>query len=104
MFRGVTIRDFAGWLAPLAVIVCVGGWVLAVIAFLAIGSETCTTVQVPVAGPIRACTDTSATSVVLLTVIGFGATLGALFLFGLRYLLGVLADIEANTRSGGSRR
>ena len=95
----MTARDFARWLAPLAVIVLVGGWVLAVVAYLAIGTETCTTVAVPLAGSIQACTDTTTTSVVLVVVIGFAATVGSLFLFALRFLLISLADIEANTRS-----
>ena len=94
----MSARDYARWLGPLSVIVFVGGWVLAVVAFLAIGSETCTTVAVPLAGPIEACTDTAATSVVLLVVIGFAATVGSLFLFALRFLLLTLADIEDNTR------
>jgi hypothetical protein len=68
------------------------------VAFLVIGSETCTTVAVPLAGPIEACTDTAATSVVLLVVIGFAATVGSLFLFALRFLLLTMADIEDNTR------
>jgi hypothetical protein len=94
----MSARDYARWLGPLSVVVFVGGWVLAVVAFLAIGSETCTTVAVPLAGPIEACTDTAATSVVLLVVIGFAATVGSLFLFALRFLLLTLADIEDNTR------
>jgi hypothetical protein len=36
--------------------------------------------------------------VVLASVIGFGATISAIFLWGLRYLLTVLEAIEANTR------
>jgi hypothetical protein len=94
----MTARDFARWLLPLAGLVLVGGWVLAVVAFIAIGTETCTTVAVPLAGEVEACTDTSATSVVLLVVIGFAATVGSLFLFALRFLLLTLAAIEDNTR------
>ena len=94
----MSARDYARWLTPLSAAVFVGGWILAVVAFLVIGSETCTTVAVPLAGPIEACTDTSATSVVLLVVIGFAATVGSLFLFALRFLLLTLADIEDNTR------
>lgn len=94
----MSARDYARWLGPLAVAVFIGGWVLAVVAYIAIGTETCTTVPVPLAGPIEACTDTAATSVVLLAVIGFAATIGSLFLIALRYLLLTLADIEANTR------
>jgi hypothetical protein len=91
-------RTFAGWLNPLAWLVLVGGWVLAVIAFFAIGAETCTTVEVPLAGLIEACTDTTAQSVILLVVIGFGATIGSLFLWALRHLLSVLSEIETNTK------
>jgi hypothetical protein len=94
----MSARDYARWLAPLSVAVFVGGWVLGVVAYLAIGTETCTTVAVPLAGPIEACTDTAATSVVLLVVIGFAATVGSLLLFALRFLLLTLADIEDNTR------
>jgi len=94
----MSARTFIQWLGPIAVIVLVGGWVLAVIAFFAIGKETCTTVEVPLAGAIEACTDTQATAVVLLTVIGFVATIGALFLLGLRFLLVLMEEIEANTR------
>ena len=94
----MSARDYARWLGPLSAAVFVGGWVLAVVAFLVIGSETCTTVGVPLAGPIEACTDTAATSVVLLVVIGFAATVGSLFLFALRFLLLTLADIADNTR------
>ncbi len=94
----MSARDYARWLGPLSAAVFVGGWILAVVAFLVIGSETCTTVAVPLAGPIEACTDTAATSVVLLVVIGFAATVGSLFLFALRYLLLTLAQIEDNTR------
>jgi len=94
----MTARDYARWLTPLGLVVLVGGWILAVVAFVAIGTETCTTVAVPLAGEVEACTDTSATSVVLLVVIGFAATVGSLFLFALRFLLLTLADIADNTR------
>ncbi len=95
----MTARDYARWLAPIAGLVLVGGWVLAVVAYVAIGTETCTTVAVPLAGQVKACTDTSTTSVVLAVVIGFAATVGSLFLFALRFLLISLSEIEANTRS-----
>jgi len=91
-------RTFADWLSPLAWLVLGGGWVVAVIAFFAIGTETCTTVEVPLAGPIEACTDTTAQSVILLVVIGFGATIGSLFLWALRHLMAVLGEIETNTK------
>src|SRR5712692_9193643 len=91
-------RSFADWLSPLAWLVLVGGWVLAVVAFLVIGTETCTTVAIPLAGPLKACTDTTAQSVILLVVIGFGETIGSLFLWALRHLLAVLAEIETNTK------
>lgn len=73
--------------------------VLAVIAFAVIGTESCADVQVPLVGLIRACQDTTAQAIVLLTVIGFGATIGSLFLWALRHVLTVLNDIEINTRS-----
>lgn len=94
----MSARDYARWLGPIAVLVFVVGWVLAVVAYIAIGTETCTTVAVPLAGEIEACTDTTTTSVVLAIVIGFAATLGSLFLFALRFLLLALAQIEDNTR------
>ena len=94
----MTARDYTRWLAPLAGLVLVGGWVLAVVAFIAIGTETCTTVGVPLAGEVEACTDTSATSVVLLVVIGFAATVGSMFLLGLRFMLQALSKIEENTQ------
>jgi hypothetical protein len=94
----MTTRDYARWLAPLSLVVLVGGWILAIVAFVAIGTETCTTVAVPLAGEVEACTDTSATSVVLLVVIGFAATVGSMFLLGLRFMLQALSKIEENTR------
>ena len=97
----MTARDYARWLGPLAGLVLVVGWILAIVAFVAIGTETCTTVAVPLAGDVEACTDTSATSVVLLVVIGFAATVGSLFLFALRFLLLTLSDIADNTRTRG---
>jgi hypothetical protein len=94
----MTARDYARWLGPLAALVLVGGWILAVVAFVAIGTETCTEVAVPLAGSVEACTDTTTSSVVLAVVIGFAATVGSLFLFALRFLLLTLADIADNTR------
>jgi hypothetical protein len=92
-------RSFADLLVPLAWAVLIGGWALAVAAFVAIGTESCTKVAVPVAGTIEACQDTTAGAVIMLTVIGFVATVGSLFLWGLRHLLTVLVEIEENTRS-----
>ena len=94
----MTARGYARWLVPLSLTMLVGGWILAVIAFVAIGTETCTTVAVPLAGQVEACTDTTTSSVVLAVVIGFAATVGSLFLFALRFLLLTLADIADNTR------
>src|SRR2546425_813530 len=94
-------RSFADRLNALAWLVLIGGWGLAVIAFLVIGTETCTTVAIPLAGPIEACSDTTAQSVILLVVIGFGATIGSLFLWALRHLLAVLGEIETNTKQRG---
>ncbi len=93
-------RTFIQWLAPLAAIVFVAGWILAVAAYIAVGDETCTTTVVPLAGQIVTCTDTTAVSVILVMIVGFGATLGALFLLGLRYLLATTEAIEENTRRG----
>ena len=94
------IRDFARWLGYIAGIVFVLGWILAIAAFVAVGDQTCTTTQIPLAGQVETCTDTKAVAVILVMVIGFGATLGALFLLGLRYVLTSLDAIEENTRSG----
>lgn len=94
----MTARDYARWLGPLAGLVLVGGWLLAIVGFVAIGTQTCTEVAVPLAGDVQACTDTTTSSVVLAVVIGFAATVGSLFLFALRFLLLTLADIADNTR------
>jgi hypothetical protein len=94
----MTARDYARWLGPIAAVVLVAGWVLAVVAFVAIGTETCTEVTVPLAGGVKACTDTTTSSVILAVVIAFAATIGSLFLFALRFLLLTLAEIEENTR------
>jgi len=97
----MTARNYARWLGPLAGLVLVGGWILAAVAFVAIGTETCTDVVVPLAGDVQACTDTTTSSVVLTVVIGFAATVGSLFLFALRFLLITLSDIADNTRTRG---
>ena len=91
-------RTFIHWLAPIAAVVFVAGWILAVAAYIAVGDETCTTTVVPLAGQIVTCTDTTAVSVILLMIVGFSATLGSLFLLGLRYLLATMEAIEENTR------
>jgi hypothetical protein len=96
----MTARSFARLLAPLGWLVLIGGWVIAVVAFLVIGTESCATVQVAVAN-VEVCQDTTSQAVILLAVIGFAATVGSLFLWALRYLLAVLDDIESNTRVGG---
>lgn len=85
-------------LIPLAVLVFVGGWVLAVVALFVIGTETCADVQVPLAGSLKVCQDTTSNAVILLTVIGFAATVGSMFLLGLHFMLSTLTDIESNTR------
>jgi len=90
-------RAFGNLLGLLALVVLVGGWVLAVVAFLVVGSETCSEVTVPLVGVVKACQDTTAEAVILLTVVGFGATVGSLFLWTLRHVLVVLNQIEENT-------
>lgn len=85
-------------LVPLAAFVFVGGWVLAGVSFFVIGTETCADVQVPIAGSLQVCQDTTANAVILLTVIGFAATVGSMFLLGLHFMLSTLAEIESNTR------
>jgi len=91
------VRSFGNLLGLLALLVLVGGWVLAVVAFLVVGTETCSEVTVPLVGVIKACQDTTAEAVILLTVVGFGATVGSLFLWALRHVLVVLNQIEENT-------
>ena len=87
-------------LMPLAALVFVGGWVLAAVAFFVIGTRTCAAVQVPLAGTLQVCQDTTPNAVIMLTVIGFAATVGSLFLLGLHFLLLTLEGIESNTRKG----
>lgn len=94
--------DFTRWLGPIAGIVFVGGWVLAVVAYIAVGDQTCTTTTIPLAGPIETCTDTTAVSVILVMVVGFASTLGSLLLLGLRFVLASLDAIDENTRSDRS--
>lgn len=95
----MSAKSFANLLVPLGWAVLVGGWALAIAAFFVIGSQTCTTVTVPLAGNIKACQDTTAQSVILLAVVGFAATVGSLFIWALRHVLSVLAEIETNTKS-----
>jgi hypothetical protein len=97
--KAMNARSFADLLAPLGFLVLVGGWVLAIVAFFVVGTETCSTVDVPVVGFVEACQDTTPNAVILLTVIGFGATVGSLFLWALRHMLLVLNQIEENTRT-----
>jgi hypothetical protein len=97
----MTAASYTSLLRPLAALVLVGGWVLAVVAFFVIGTQSCANVQVPLAGPLEACQDTTANAVIMLTVIGFAATVGSLFLLALHYLLQTLGEIETNTRKGG---
>jgi hypothetical protein len=95
----MSARAFGDLLGPIALAVLIGGWALAVLAFLLVGTETCTDVAVPLAGEVRACTDTTPSAVILMAVMGFGATIGSLFLWALRHVLGVLSGIEENTRT-----
>ncbi len=97
----MTTESYTRMLKPLAALVFVGGWVLAIVAFFVIGTQSCADVQVPLAGTLQACQDTTANAVVLLTVIGFAATVGSLFLLAMHFLLATLNDIESNTRKGG---
>jgi len=97
--RSMNVRSFADLLVPLAWAVLIGGWALAIVAFFVIGTETCAEVEVPLAGILQVCQDTTAQAVILLTVIGFVSTVGSLFLWGLRHLLTVLSEIEEHTQS-----
>ena len=96
----MTSRDFAGWLAPLAAVVFVGGWILGIVAYFVVGDETCTTTTIPLAGQVVTCTDTTAVSVILLMIVGLGATLGSLWLLCLRFLILGIAEIAENTQRG----
>ena len=98
--KAMNARSFADLLSLLALVVLIGGWVLAIVAFFVVGTETCSTVEVPIAGVVEACQDTTPSAVIRLTVIGFGATVGSLFIWALRYILVALNQIEENTRSG----
>lgn len=93
----MTPGRFAELLGPLSIAVFIGGWILAVAAFLVIGTETCADVQVPLAGAIEVCQDTTASTVAVVAVIGFLATIGGVVLQGMRFLL--LAVTEEKTRS-----
>jgi hypothetical protein len=93
-FPGMDTRTYANLLGPLAVAVFIGGWILAVVAFFAIGTETCTDLSLGIAGRAQVCTDTTSSAVVLLTVIGFAATVGSMFLLALRFMLITLDDIR----------
>jgi hypothetical protein len=95
----MTPARFAEILAPLSAAVFVGGWALAVAAFFVIGTETCADVQVPLAGTLEVCQDTTASTVLVLAVIGFLATIGSLVLVSMRFLL-LAVDDEENTRKG----
>jgi hypothetical protein len=97
----MTAAGYTRLLVPLAALVFVGGWVLAAVAFFVIGTRTCAAVQVPLAGTLQVCQDTTSNAVIMLTVIGFAATVGSLFLIGLHFLLLTLEGIESNTRKGG---
>jgi hypothetical protein len=94
----MTPARFAELLAPLAGAVFVGGWALAIVAFLVIGTERCADVRVPLAGAIKVCQDATSSTVLLIAVIGFLATIGSLILLGMRYLLLAVADIHGNTK------
>ena len=94
----MTAAGYTRLLVPLAVLVFVGGWVLAAVAFFVIGTRTCANVLVPLAGTLQVCQDTTSNAVIMLTVIGFAATVGSLFLLGLHFLLLALEGIESNTR------
>jgi hypothetical protein len=93
----MSAREFGDLLNRLALAVLLGGWALGVLAFFVIGTETCT----EVAGAVRVCQGTTPNAVILLTVIGFGATVGSLFLWAFRHVLEVLSDIEENTKARG---
>jgi hypothetical protein len=96
----MTSRDFARWLAPLAALVFVGGWILGIIAYIAVGDQTCTTTTIAIA-EAETCTDTTAVSVILLMIVGLGSTLGSLWLLCLRFLILSMAEVAENTQRRG---
>lgn len=85
-------------LRPIAALVFVGGWVMAIAAYFIIGTETCATTDVPLVGAIETCTDTTSTVIVIVVAIGFAATVGSLALLVLSHVVDSLREIEANTR------
>jgi hypothetical protein len=87
-------------LRPVAALVFVAGWAVAIISFFAIGTETCVTTQVPLVGGIETCQDTTSTAIIIVVAIGFGSTIAAVLLFALSHVLSVIEGIEANTRRG----
>ncbi len=87
-------------LGPIAGLVFIVGWTLAVVAYFAVGNETCTDTNLGIAGKVTTCTDTKAVSIIVFMMVGFGATLGALFLWALRFVLASLDSIAENTRRG----
>lgn len=91
-------RTFANWLVFAGWAVLVLGWIVAVVAFLVIGTEQCAKAALPLGGSIEICQDTTANAVVLLTVVGFAATVGSVFLWALRYIILAMQAIEENTR------
>jgi hypothetical protein len=91
-------RQFAGLLVYAGWVVLVGGWALAIAAFFIIGRESCATVQLPLAGPLDICQDTTPQAIIVLAVVGLGATLGSIFLWSIRYLLLAAEAIEASNR------
>ncbi len=85
-------RAYAQLLGPLSALVFVGGWILAVVAFFVIGTDTCAEVVLPLAGGVEVCQDTTASTVLVVAVIGFMATIGGMVLLGMRFLLLAVAE------------
>lgn len=96
----VTPEQAARLLRPAAAIVFIGGWIAAIASFFIIGTETCVTTDIPLVGGVETCQDTTATAVVIVGAIGFGATCCAVVLWAISHVLVVLNDISANTRHG----
>lgn len=88
----MTTERYAQLLIPLAAAVFIGGWILAVVSYLVIGTETCAVVPVPLVGELEACQDTTSSAVILLVVVGFVGTMCSLLLLSMHFVLRAIAE------------
>ena len=97
--KAMNARSFADLLSLLALVVLIGGWVLAIVLSSSSAQRRVQRWKCQSPASSRPRQDTTPSAVILLTVIGFGATVGSLFIWALRYILVALNQIEENTRS-----